>query len=168
MFIVAVYSPEGKIFLTLSLNYPLFTSRMCSRVKRNRRKQVSYGISQNIKNVIYSNWIRPPIWVLLKDVRRHLARVEENTRRQQQQRHRQKRPKVMVRKIFIHVPYVNAQLRSYFSHAFAVGKTGRDKSGRYRNYRENNAERPTGWEGVRKRERERSGREEKFSKNEVI
>lgn len=71
-------SREGKIFLTLSVNYPLFTSRMCSRVKRSRRKQVSYGISQNIKNVVYSNWIRPPpphsVSVLLKDVGRYLAR----------------------------------------------------------------------------------------------
>lgn len=42
------------------------------------------------------------------------------------------------------------------------------KVGRYRNYRENNAERATGWGGWEKeREKEAAG-EEKFSKNEVI
>lgn len=68
----------------------------------------------------------------------------------------------MVRKISMHVPYVNAQLCSYFSHAFAVGKTGRDKSGRYRNYRENNAERATDGarKGVKEKETEREREKE--------
>jgi len=34
---------------TCSVNYRLFTTEMCSRVKRGRRKQVSYDASRNIK-----------------------------------------------------------------------------------------------------------------------
>jgi hypothetical protein len=41
--------PRDDVSHTCSVNYRLFTTEMCSRVKRGRRKQVSYDASRNIK-----------------------------------------------------------------------------------------------------------------------